>query len=74
MARFSMRVSMNLQYGARTVADADKRFKDSCDICCMDPSRLRYECGRCGLDQLHKDRVAELMVEESIAKYGVRRA
>ena len=76
MARFSMRVSMDLQYGANTVAEADARFESSCNICCNDFYRLNAECGRCGLEQVHKDRVEELsrVADKVVAMHTVRRA
>ena len=76
MSRFSMRVSMNLQYGAKTVAEAEERMEQSCHICGMDFYRLNAECGRCGLEQLHKDRVEELsrVADRVVARHTVRRA
>lgn len=76
MARFSMRTSINLQYGANTVAQADERFEQSCSICCNDFYRLNAECGRCGLEQVHKDRVEELsrVADRVVAMHTVRRA
>ena len=69
MARFSMKVSMGLQYSATTVEMANKRMEHSCDICGHDFYRMNASCSRCVLEDVHRDKVKELMIEQSMSKH-----
>ena len=62
MARFSMTVSISRQWDSETVAEAEERFKESCDICCNDSRCLWRSCNQCKLQCVH-DTVTQYLAE-----------
>lgn len=63
MTRFNRGLAIHYQNISTTVAQAKANFAVSCDQCCMDPSCMWNDCGRCRVAQRHKDKVEELRSE-----------
>ncbi len=63
---FNRGEAIHYQNIAKTERQAVHNFKVACDKCCMDPSCMWTDCGKCRIASIHREKLADLRKKKEV--------